>query len=1002
MINPTIGHYEILGKLGEGGMGIVHLARDSRLNRQVALKVLPPALAATPEARQRFTREAQSASALSSPNIVTIYEIGSDGDTDFIAMEYVRGETLAGILRRGPLTVETIVAHALQISAALSVAHAAGIVHRDLKPGNLMIGPDGILKVLDFGLAKPVAPTAGDPESGAHDTMTTPLTQLGLAIGTLAYMSPEQALGAPLDTRSDIFSFGAVLYEMASGQSPFAGPTPGDVFRRLHLSDPEPLTTARPDLPPALDALVRKALAKKPEDRYQSVTGLEEDLKRLCAQSGSASTTDWRSAPPNRTILPAWLNRFASKPALAGAAGILCLAALFAWHPWSGSPHTPPPSAQRWFDQGIAAIRDGTYHTASLALERAVAEDSAFPLAHIRLADAYFELDALDKAREELLLAVPKDSSSNLSPAEELYLQAVRLTLTADFEGAARKYASIRDSVSTQDRPSALVDYGRALEKAENIKGATAAYEEAARLQAQYPSAFLRLGILHRRRLDQAQAGVAFRQAESLYRSLGNVEGLTEVNYQRGVLLNNLGNYREAKTILDQALGMARTAQNHQQQITILLQLSSVMQRLDDSNQARESASAAIHLAQGKGLEPLAARGLIDLGNSYFVAGGTAEARNYFQQALETARRNKSRRTEARALLSLGSLDIQSGDLSAGLKNVELALSFYRQGGYRKETSQGLLLAGRAHRSLGDYEGAHKAFEEQHHRALEVGDLEQVRLSLEAMGSVRLLQGRLPEALSSFQDALATSATTSDSLALAYIRMNCATALWRLGRYAEAEQIIATLESSESKADSNRVIAAMLAQLRAAIALSRRQYAASAAIAKRLLAKPGLNSAVLAETSTLLANSHAFSGDVPLALKTARDALAQASAAGRPDLAVAALTAQASAQLEAGRFSDAVDSAVAAHRDAGSSTDRESAWRILLLVARASAATGQMDRARQFASQASGGLDEVERLFGPTNFDSYSRRPDVQFERGVLNSLLNPAKTLVRVKGPSR
>jgi serine/threonine protein kinase len=1001
MINPTIGHYEILGKLGQGGMGVVHLARDSRLNRQVALKVLPPGLAATSEARQRFTREAQSASALNSPNIVTIYEIGRDGETDFIAMEYVRGETLAEVLQHGPLDFDTAIHYAVQITAALSAAHSAGIVHRDLKPGNVMIGADGLVKVLDFGLAKPVEPPGDGSEPVSPDTKTTPLTQFGMAIGTLAYMSPEQALGAALDTRSDIFSLGIVLYEMFTGKAPFSGPSPGDTFRRLQLDEPEPPAKVRPGLPPELDRILLKALAKKPDNRYQSTRELENELKRLAAPSGATLVADWRALPGLSSIPSGLWDKLTSRRVLLGVAGVAILLSIAAWEPWK-STHKPLPAAQRWFDQGTAAIRDGTYHTASLALERAVAADPAFSLAHIRLAESYFELDAPDKAKEELLRAVPQDSSSDLTAIDELYLQAVRLTLTADFEGAAQKYASIRDALPADDRPSALVDYGRALEKAENINGAMIAYEEAARMQSQYPSAFLRLGMLHRRKLDQARAGESFRQAESLYRSLGNMEGIAEVNYQRGVLLNSLGKASEAKAILDQALDIARTAGNDQQQIAILLQLSGVMHRLNGPEQARDYASQAISLARSKGLEPLSARGLIDLGNTYFVAGGAAEARDYFTQALDTARRNNSRRTEARALLSLGSLDIQLGNPQQGLKNVELALAFYRLGGYRKETSQGLLLAGRAHRSLGDYEGAYKAFEEQHRRAHEVNDVEQVQLSLEAMGSARALQGRLPEALEYFQGALATGGKSSNSMAQAYTRLNLANAQMRLGRYDEAGKTIRVLESPDSPAKANRVVAVTIAKLRAAEALSRRQFAASALIAKRLLAAPGLSASTSAEVKSILANALANSGEAQQALRTAGEAVQEASKAGLSDLAADALAAQAVALHQAGKYAEAVESATAAQQKDTASGNRERAWRALALAARASRAAGRTAQAAEYAASSAAALAEVEALFGPAGFATYSRRPDIEFDRNALNSLTPSTTPFVRVKGPSK
>jgi len=998
MIQPTIGHYEILGKLGEGGMGEVYLARDSRLNRQVALKLLSPALAASPESRLRFIREAQSASALNSPNIVTVYESGKDGETDFIAMEYVKGETLASVLRRGPLPSDAALAYALQIASALETAHNASIVHRDLKPGNLMVGPEGTLKVLDFGLAKAVAPDTAGPESAGHETRTTPLTQLGIAIGTLAYMSPEQALGAPLDVRSDIFSFGAVLYEMLSGKAPFAAATAADSFRRLQLDEPEPLASRQPGVPAELERIVHKALAKKPEDRYQSAAAMKADLKRFAGVPESSTGLATGSFLAEGPRLAGWFGRFTKRQVAAGLGAAAALAAILLWHPWTGSGHTPGASAQRWFDRGIAAIRDGTYHTASLALERAVSEDPDFALARIRLADSYFELDALDKAKEELLRAVPQDS--DLSQTEELYLQAVRLTLTADFEGAARVYARIRNSVPSADRPSALVDYGRALEKAENVKGAAAAYEEAARLQPHYPSAFLRLGILHRRRLDQTQAGESFSRAEGLFRSLGNVEGLAEVNYQRGVLLNNLGNWREAKAILDQALAMAKTAASEPQQIAILLQLSGVIHRLEASGTAGDYAQQAIDLARARGLEPLAARGLIDLGNAYFVAGDAAQAKSCFMQALETARRNKSRRTESRALLSLGSLNIQQGEFQEGVKNVDFALAFYGQGGYRKEASQGLLLSGRARRSMGDYEGARKSFEEQRRRALEVGDLEQLALSQEGLGSVSLLQGRYPDALKHFQAALSAGSGQGNPLNTAYTRLNLASAHWRLGRYAEAERIINEIGALDA-AKSNRALRSFLAQSHLAMALSRRQFSPVSALAARQLSEADLSPQAKAETLTMLALAQAQSGSAGLAIQSAQTAARLASASSLPDLLSSALAAQAAALSAAGRHREALEIAGEAVAKAPQGNhDRQ--WRTNLLAARAAAAAGRHDEAAGYAARSAQSLAEVQQLFGPSDFASYAKRPDIQHDVAAMNALRKPATTLVRVKGPTR
>src|SRR5437762_5445563 len=225
MTGTTISHYEILEKLGEGGMGAVFKARDVLLNRPVAVKFLPAEGAGAEDKRRRFIQEAQSASALNHPNIITIYEVARSADRDFIAMELVQGRTLDEVIGRKGLPLNRALAYAIQIADAVSAAHAAGIVHRDLKPGNIMVTESGIVKVLDFGLAQPV----GGPGGGESDVTrtiladTSPKTAEGSIVGTVSYMSPEQAEGKAVDHRSDIFSFGAVLYEMLTGRRAFQG-----------------------------------------------------------------------------------------------------------------------------------------------------------------------------------------------------------------------------------------------------------------------------------------------------------------------------------------------------------------------------------------------------------------------------------------------------------------------------------------------------------------------------------------------------------------------------------------------------------------------------------------------------------------------------------------------------------------------------------------------------------------------------------------------------------
>jgi eukaryotic-like serine/threonine-protein kinase len=326
MIGTTISHYQIVEKLGEGGMGVVYKARDLRLDRFVCIKILHPEQLKDESRKQRFIQEAKAASSLNHPNIVTIHEIDQAGGIDFMVMEFVAGKTLQQVIPGGGMPLPDVLKYAIPIARALAAANAAGIVHRDVKPGNIIIGANGIVKVLDFGLAKLTAPEI----SAADETQTrTAHTEEGTIVGTAAYMSPEQAQGKPVDARSDIFSFGAMLYEMICGRRAFQGANTMSTLAAILEKAPAPLAERDSRIPRELERVVMRCLRKDPERRFQTMADLRVELEDLKEESESGKLTPVQPALPTRGR--PWL--------VAGlAAALVLLAATGGWLWWHSQP----------------------------------------------------------------------------------------------------------------------------------------------------------------------------------------------------------------------------------------------------------------------------------------------------------------------------------------------------------------------------------------------------------------------------------------------------------------------------------------------------------------------------------------------------------------------------------------------------------------------------------------------------------------------------------------
>jgi eukaryotic-like serine/threonine-protein kinase len=404
-VGRSLGHYQTLSLIGAGGMGRVYLAEDTRLGRKVALKLLPAAFTKDRERVRRFKQEARAASGLNHPNILTIHEIGEastgEGGAHYIVSEFVEGETLRAMLRGGRLGVGKATAIAEQVAGALSVAHEAGIVHRDIKPENVMSRPDGLVKVLDFGLAKLTeAPPPADSEASTN-LSTAP----GIVMGTVSYMSPEQARGQKVDRRADIFSLGVVLYEMVAGRRPFEGATTSDVIAALLTAEPPPLGNYCAEATTELERIVGKCLAKDRETRYQSAAELIAELKTLPQDSQTERPTT-REVVGTRPRPASWLSLSIAATVLLFVVGLVWLLS------WRRSPAAQPDqikltsqeqprqaNARSINPEAYDAYLSGRFYanrqkkaeneTAIMMLERAVALDPNFAAAHAELAQAY-------------------------------------------------------------------------------------------------------------------------------------------------------------------------------------------------------------------------------------------------------------------------------------------------------------------------------------------------------------------------------------------------------------------------------------------------------------------------------------------------------------------------------------------------------------------------------------------------------------------------------------
>jgi len=431
LVGRTVGPYRLLEKLGSGGMGDIYKAQDSRLNRVVAVKVLAHGGGEDSERRRRFIQEAQAASGLNHPNIIVIHDILSEPDADFMVMEYVSGKTLLDLIPKGGLRVPQALQLAMQMADALSVAHAAGIVHRDLKPANVMVTDSGLVKILDFGLAKLTENAQFGYDDKTRTIAAAPLTVEGSIVGTVSYMSPEQAQGHKVDARSDIFSFGVVLYEMVTGARAFQGDNALSTLSAILRDEARPITEIAPDAPPQVEQLIERCLRKNPDDRWQSIEDVRAALSALKHESDSGQLYRPRVATAPQKRVP--------MAALAIGGAVLALAAAGGGTWWWMHPRgAAQPVAVEVFQPGPAPIPAPEPQPVDAGLTN----------------DNIIEMVQAKVAHSVILEAIRSSSTSfNLSPAEIIRL--TKAGVPASLISAMRDPKAIPEQHAAAMRPKA-------------------------------------------------------------------------------------------------------------------------------------------------------------------------------------------------------------------------------------------------------------------------------------------------------------------------------------------------------------------------------------------------------------------------------------------------------------------------------------------------------------------------------------------------------------------
>jgi serine/threonine protein kinase len=948
-----LNRFRIVCLIGRGGMGEVYEAVDLELGK-IALKTIRQGIGPSTEIFDRFRREVQLARKVSGSQICRIHELfllpASDGHpaTPFLTMEYLDGVTLSKKLRRdGPLPWKKALPIALDICEGLRLIHEKGIIHRDLKTANIMLCEQGDsvrVVLMDFGLARDFQPIDGAGENTPSIDQRNN-TSHGMIAGTPGYMAPEQFEGKPVSPATDIYALGIVLYELVTGLHPFAAHSPLEAAIR-RAKHPDPASSICRHLPKYWDRVIERCLQYEPEHRFASARDVAKAIN-----PGRANIKNLRKDRP-------WIVR----------AVLTSLIAIILWGMYSKwqtrQYYRPSAQSLRWYDSGLAALREGTYVKATRSLQQAVSDDPHFAMAHVRLAEAWIDLDFEADAQQELLVATAEER--RLIPLDRMYLDAVRATISRDFGGAVRGYTKILGRLPPQEQAAGYVDLGMAYDRSGDPNHALESYEKAAQLDDQGPAPYMHTAVLQSRLHHVAEADQAFLHAEKLFRAESNQEGLAELDFQRGYSYNDRSDPADAERLLQRSLDEAVALGSVQLEIRAHTQLSSAAYSSGHYEQAVDHAQQAIRLARGNRLDSWAADGLVRLASARIMEDRLPEAEDAVQEGLQLAHSSGQLRAQALANITLASLMDQKGQPDQVIAPAQAALDYYKSHGFFMPAANASLLLVRAQTDKGEYSSALKSGKESVEVASASGVPQLKTLSEENVGYVYREMENYPEALLHFQNARSSANNTSTK---ASENLHCADVLWRLGRYAESDAVLQTMPEGS-------VFAARVSQIHLDSLISRGKYAAALSLANEALAASSSVDAgdkQALELGKSVAEAHL---DMKAeALKHLDEATAHATVGNPADVWRTKLRV-AEIELYSGRTQQAQHDAAAATDYFMSTGQLDSELRDLCLMASASKKLGDFPNYAASSKKAVDIMAQLQQNWGLEAYQTYLSRPD--------------------------